>query len=33
MLAIWTDNLDHLIHLVAAFVLALPIGWNRARGM
>jgi putative Mg2+ transporter-C (MgtC) family protein len=28
---IWSDSLDHLVHLLVAFVLALPIGWNRAR--
>jgi putative Mg2+ transporter-C (MgtC) family protein len=28
---IWTDSLDHLVHLLVAFVLALPIGWHRAR--
>jgi putative Mg2+ transporter-C (MgtC) family protein len=27
----WSDSLDHLVHLLVAFVLALPIGWNRAR--
>jgi putative Mg2+ transporter-C (MgtC) family protein len=27
----WGDSLDHLIHLLVAFVLALPIGWHRAR--
>jgi putative Mg2+ transporter-C (MgtC) family protein len=31
MFGIWNDSLDHLIHLLVAFVLALPIGWNRAR--
>src|SRR5256886_7481879 len=31
MLGNWSDSLDHLIHLLVAFVLALPIGWNRAR--
>jgi putative Mg2+ transporter-C (MgtC) family protein len=31
MLGVWTDSLDHLVHLVVAFILALPIGWNRAR--
>jgi uncharacterized membrane protein YhiD involved in acid resistance len=30
MFGIWTDSLDHLVHLLVAFVLALPIGWNRA---
>jgi putative Mg2+ transporter-C (MgtC) family protein len=30
-LGIWNDSLDHLVHLLVAFVLALPIGWNRAR--
>jgi putative Mg2+ transporter-C (MgtC) family protein len=28
---LWDDSLDHLIHLLVAFVLALPIAWNRAR--
>ena len=28
---LWGDGLDHLVHLLVAFVLALPIGWNRAR--
>jgi putative Mg2+ transporter-C (MgtC) family protein len=27
----WSDGLDHLVHLLVAFVLALPIGWHRAR--
>jgi putative Mg2+ transporter-C (MgtC) family protein len=27
----WGDSLGHLIHLLVAFLLALPIGWNRAR--
>lgn len=27
----WSDSLDHLVHLLVAFVLALPIGWHRAR--
>ena len=27
----WGDSLDHLIHLLVAFVLALPIGWHRTR--
>ena len=27
----WNDSLDHLVHLLVAFALALPIGWNRAR--
>jgi putative Mg2+ transporter-C (MgtC) family protein len=31
VLGIWSDSLDHLVHLLVAFVLALPIGWNRAR--
>lgn len=30
-LGIWSDSLDHLVHLLVAFILALPIGWNRAR--
>jgi len=30
-LGIWSDSLDHLVHLLVAFVLALPIGWHRAR--
>ena len=28
---LWGDSRDHLVHLVVAFVLALPIGWHRAR--
>src|SRR5262249_15419481 len=28
---LWDDSLDHLVHLVTAFLLALPIGWHRAR--
>jgi putative Mg2+ transporter-C (MgtC) family protein len=28
---IWTDSLDHFVHLLVAYVLALPIGWHRAR--
>src|SRR6266850_2340615 len=31
VLGSWADSLDHLVHLLVAFVLALPIGWNRAR--
>jgi putative Mg2+ transporter-C (MgtC) family protein len=31
VLGIWSDSLDHLVHLLVAFVLALPIGWNRTR--
>jgi putative Mg2+ transporter-C (MgtC) family protein len=31
VLGIWTHWLDHLVHLVVAFVRALPIGLNRAR--
>src|ERR1700758_3161820 len=27
----WSDGLDHFVHLLVAFVLALPIGWHRAR--
>jgi putative Mg2+ transporter-C (MgtC) family protein len=27
----WSDSLEHLVHLLVAFLLALPIGWNRAR--
>jgi putative Mg2+ transporter-C (MgtC) family protein len=28
---LWGDSLDHLVHLLVAFVLALPIGLHRAR--
>jgi putative Mg2+ transporter-C (MgtC) family protein len=31
MLGNWNDSLDHLVHLLVAFILALPIGWHRAR--
>jgi putative Mg2+ transporter-C (MgtC) family protein len=31
ILGLWGDSLDHLVHLAVAFLLALPIGWNRAR--
>jgi len=31
MLGSWGDSIDHLVHLLVAFILALPIGWNRAR--
>ncbi len=31
ILGIWTDSLDHLVHLLVAYLLALPIGWHRAR--
>jgi putative Mg2+ transporter-C (MgtC) family protein len=31
MLGVWTHSLDHLVHLLVAFVLALPIGWHRGR--
>jgi putative Mg2+ transporter-C (MgtC) family protein len=30
MLGVWTDSLDHLVHLAVAFILAVPIRWNRA---
>jgi len=30
-LGLWNDSLDHFVHLLVAFVLALPIGWHRAR--
>ena len=28
---IWNDSLDHLVHLLVAYLLALPIGWHRER--
>jgi putative Mg2+ transporter-C (MgtC) family protein len=28
---LWGDSLDHLVHLLVAFALALPIGWHRER--
>src|SRR5215831_18355869 len=31
VLGLWDNSLDHLVHLLVAFVLALPIGWHRAR--
>ena len=31
LLGDWRDSLEHLVHLPVAFLLALPIGWNRAR--
>jgi putative Mg2+ transporter-C (MgtC) family protein len=31
VLGLWGDSLDHVVHLLVAFVLALPIGWHRAR--
>ena len=31
MLGNWSNSVDHLVHLLVAFVLALPIGWHRAR--
>jgi putative Mg2+ transporter-C (MgtC) family protein len=31
MFGIWADSADHFVHLLVAFVLALPIGWHRAR--
>jgi putative Mg2+ transporter-C (MgtC) family protein len=31
MFGVWDHSLEHLVHLVVAFSLALPIGWNRAR--
>ena len=31
VLGLWGDSVDHLIHLLVAFVLALPIGWHRGR--
>jgi putative Mg2+ transporter-C (MgtC) family protein len=31
LFGVWNDSLEHLVHLVVAFLLALPIGWNRAR--
>jgi putative Mg2+ transporter-C (MgtC) family protein len=30
-LGIWSESFDHIVHLLVAFILALPIGWNRAR--
>jgi putative Mg2+ transporter-C (MgtC) family protein len=27
----WNDSGEHLVHLLVAFLLAMPIGWNRAR--
>ena len=31
MLGNWSNSVDHLVHLLVAFILALPIGWHRAR--
>lgn len=31
MLGNWSNSFDHLVHLLVAFILALPIGWHRAR--
>lgn len=31
MFGVWNHSLDHLVHLLVAFVLALPIGWHRSR--
>jgi putative Mg2+ transporter-C (MgtC) family protein len=31
MLGNWSHSVDHLVHLLVAFILALPIGWHRAR--
>jgi putative Mg2+ transporter-C (MgtC) family protein len=31
MFGVWSHGLGHLVHLIVAFVLALPIGWHRAR--
>jgi hypothetical protein len=31
MLGNWSNSLDHLVHLLVAFILAFPIGWHRAR--
>jgi putative Mg2+ transporter-C (MgtC) family protein len=31
MFGVWDHGLDHLVHLLVAFVLALPIGWHRSR--
>jgi putative Mg2+ transporter-C (MgtC) family protein len=30
MFGVWDHSLDHLVHLLVAFVLALPIGWHRS---
>ncbi len=30
LFGVWSDSLEHLVHLLVAFVLALPIGWDRA---
>jgi putative Mg2+ transporter-C (MgtC) family protein len=30
-LGIWTDSLDHFVHLLVAYLLAFPIGWHRSR--
>jgi putative Mg2+ transporter-C (MgtC) family protein len=31
MFGVWDHGLEHLVHLLVAFVLALPIGWHRSR--
>jgi len=31
LFGVWDHSLEHIVHLVVAFLLALPIGWNRAR--
>jgi putative Mg2+ transporter-C (MgtC) family protein len=31
MFGVWSHSLEHLVHLLVAFVLALPIGWHRSR--
>lgn len=31
LLGTWSDSPEHIVRLLAAFVLALPIGWNRSR--
>lgn len=28
----WSDALSNLVHLVVAYLLVLPVGWNRERG-
>jgi putative Mg2+ transporter-C (MgtC) family protein len=31
LFGVWNDSVEHLVHLLVAFLLALPIGWNRSR--
>ena len=31
MFGVWSHSLEHVVHLLVAFLLSLPIGWHQAR--